>query len=105
MSDCTTLLVAERDDELRPHLIGQLLADGFEARHARTVKEARCRAAYGIHLAAARRARRRNGVMAPAARDPLRRCVGLPVRSSAAGDRALGSARRVCPGTGVRGGL
>jgi DNA-binding response OmpR family regulator len=50
MSDCTTLLVAERDDELRTDLIGQLLADDFDARPARTAKEARCRAADGIHL-------------------------------------------------------
>jgi hypothetical protein len=30
MTDVITLLVAERDDELRDHLIGQLLADGYQ---------------------------------------------------------------------------
>jgi hypothetical protein len=32
MTDEITLLVAERDDELRQELIGQLLADGYPAR-------------------------------------------------------------------------
>jgi DNA-binding response OmpR family regulator len=48
--DATTLLVAERDDELRDNLIGQLLADGYQPRPARTAAEARCRAGYGPDL-------------------------------------------------------
>jgi DNA-binding response OmpR family regulator len=50
MTDVITLLVAERDDELREHLIGQLLADGYQARPARTTNETRCRAGHGPDL-------------------------------------------------------
>jgi DNA-binding response OmpR family regulator len=51
MSDTPqTLLVADADDELRDHLTGQLLADGFEACSASTPAEARCRAAHGPDL-------------------------------------------------------
>jgi DNA-binding response OmpR family regulator len=46
----TTLVVAERDDQLRDHLIGQLLADGYQVRPARTAAEARFRAGYAPHL-------------------------------------------------------
>jgi DNA-binding response OmpR family regulator len=45
-----TLLVAERDDPLRAHLTGQLLADGYQARPARTLNETRCRAGHGPDL-------------------------------------------------------
>jgi CheY-like chemotaxis protein len=44
------LLVAERDDDLRHELIGQLLADGYQARPARTTNETRCRAGHGPDL-------------------------------------------------------
>jgi DNA-binding response OmpR family regulator len=46
----TVLLVAERDDELRDHIADQLLADGYQARPARTIREARCHAAHGPDL-------------------------------------------------------
>jgi hypothetical protein len=44
MTDTTTLLVAERDDELRQELVGQLRADGYQARPSRAMNETRCRA-------------------------------------------------------------
>jgi hypothetical protein len=50
MTDEITLLVAERDDELRDGLIGQLLADGYQARPSRTMNETRCRAGHGPDL-------------------------------------------------------
>jgi DNA-binding response OmpR family regulator len=46
MTDVIRLLVAERDDELRDHLIGQLLAGGYQVRTAGTVNETRCRAGH-----------------------------------------------------------
>ena len=50
MTDSITLLVAERDDELRQELVGQLLADGYHARPCRTTNETRCRAGHGPDL-------------------------------------------------------
>jgi DNA-binding response OmpR family regulator len=50
MSDPTTVLVAESDDALRQELIHQLSADAFEAEPARSVAEARRRAARGPDL-------------------------------------------------------
>jgi DNA-binding response OmpR family regulator len=46
MTDEITLLVAERDDERRDDLVGQLLADGYQARPSRTMSETRCRAGH-----------------------------------------------------------
>jgi hypothetical protein len=46
MTETFTLLVAERDDELRDELVGQLLADGYQANPARTAAQAGCRAGY-----------------------------------------------------------
>jgi DNA-binding response OmpR family regulator len=39
-----------RDDELRQELVGQLRADGQQARPSRTMKETRCRAGHGPDL-------------------------------------------------------
>jgi DNA-binding response OmpR family regulator len=50
MTDTTALLVAERDDQPRDELIGQLMADGYQAHPARTVNETRCRAGHGPEL-------------------------------------------------------
>jgi DNA-binding response OmpR family regulator len=50
MTEMFTLLVAENDDELRDELIGQLLADGYQAHPARSVADARCRAGHGPDL-------------------------------------------------------
>lgn len=47
MNDTPKLIVADRDDGLRDHLVGQLLAEGMEAEPARTPAEVRCRAARG----------------------------------------------------------
>ena len=47
MTETFTLLVADNDDELRDGLVGQLLADGFQANPARTAAQARCRAGHG----------------------------------------------------------
>ena len=44
------LIVADRDDRLRDHLVGQLLADGLAAEPAGTPAELRCRAARGPDL-------------------------------------------------------
>jgi ferric iron reductase protein FhuF len=45
MTETFTLLVAGRDDDLRDELIGQLLADTYQANPVRTMAETRCRAA------------------------------------------------------------
>jgi DNA-binding response OmpR family regulator len=50
MNDIPRLIVAECDDRLRDHLVGQLLADGLGAEPARTPAEVRCRAARGADL-------------------------------------------------------
>ena len=50
MTDTIMLLVAERDEQLRHELIGQLLADGYQAHPARTMNETRCRARHGPDL-------------------------------------------------------
>lgn len=47
MTDTPKLIVADSDDRLREHLVGQLLAEGMEAEPARTPAELRCRAARG----------------------------------------------------------
>jgi hypothetical protein len=46
MTETFTPLVAERDDELREELIGQLRADEYQARPSRTTNETRCRAGH-----------------------------------------------------------
>jgi hypothetical protein len=50
MTNTTTLLVAEREDELGDELVGQLLADGYQPNPARTAAEGRCRAGHGPGL-------------------------------------------------------
>jgi DNA-binding response OmpR family regulator len=50
MTDTPRLIVADRDDRLRDHLVGQLLADGLEAEPACTPAEVRCRADRGPDL-------------------------------------------------------
>jgi DNA-binding response OmpR family regulator len=50
MMDTTSLLVAERDDEQRDDLVGQLLADGYQPQPARTAADARCSAGPGPDL-------------------------------------------------------
>jgi hypothetical protein len=50
MTETPALLVAERDDELRDELIGQLLADGYQPHPARTAAETRCRVGHGPDL-------------------------------------------------------
>jgi hypothetical protein len=50
MTDEITLLVADRGDELRLELVGQLLADGYQARPARTMDETRCHAGHAPEL-------------------------------------------------------
>ena len=51
MSDTPPMLiVADRDDRLRDHLVGQLQADGLAAEPAGTPAELRCRAARGPDL-------------------------------------------------------
>jgi hypothetical protein len=57
MTDEIMLLVAERDDQRRDELIGQLLADGYQARPLRTMNKTRCRAWHGPRPAAAGGAR------------------------------------------------
>jgi hypothetical protein len=88
MTDAITLLVAERDDELRHELIGQLLADGYQPSPARTAAETRCRAGPGPGPAAARRARRPDRGVAAAARAALGRPARRAARTGAACDRA-----------------
>jgi hypothetical protein len=57
MTEEITLLVADRDDELRDELVGQLLADGYQARTSRPAAETRYlpREARRRQLSAARR--------------------------------------------------
>jgi DNA-binding response OmpR family regulator len=50
MNDTPSLIVADRDDQLRDHLVGQLLAEGLAAEPARTPAELRCRAAHAPDL-------------------------------------------------------